>query len=131
MVGVLAVTLFLGAAAAIAAGTVKAVKELPAFWKKIVKWTTECINTVKKVLKIIPVGVKTLIKKFDEGFKEIAEHYTKLDGNRYRKDTTITKELISDYEVPDDIRARAAAMECGRSIDISNECNRELRPLIL
>ena len=29
------------------------------------------------------------------------------------------------------IRARAAAMECGRSIDISNECNRELRPLIL
>lgn len=126
IMGLLTVALLLGAAAAITAGTVKAAKELPAFWKKIVTWTTECIKTVKNVLKIIPIGVKTLIKKFAGGYKEVAEHYTKLPGNRYRKDTTVTKELIPDYEVPDEIKNKAVAMGIGELTDISSECNREL-----
>ena len=126
IMGLLTVALLFGAAAAITAGTVKAAKELPAFWKKIVTWTTEGIKTVKKVLKIIPICVKTFIKKFDGGYKEVAEHYTKLPGNRYRKDTTVTKELIPDYEVPDEIKNKAVAMGIGESTDISSECNREL-----
>ena len=121
--GFITVALIIGVAAAITAGTVKVIST---FWKKIVTWTTKCIETAKKVLKIVPVGVKTLIKKFEEGFKEIVEHYSKLSGNRYRRDTIITKEIIPSNEVPDDIKSKAFAMRIGESTDISSECNREL-----
>lgn len=91
------------------------------FWDDIVDWLQKVVNAVKKAIKGILYGVKVIVNKTKEGIREIAKWYSK-NGTQW-EETTKTR-LVSEYDVPEEIRRRA---ELEGNVDISNQLEEKLK----
>lgn len=92
------------------------------FWREITEWLQACIKAIKeKNWNAVLYGTKVFLKKVGRKFKRIAEHFSKInDSDKWKKTTTIHEEEVEEYDVPEDIRMKAAR-ETGDTVDISDK----------
>lgn len=94
---------------------------LATFWDEIVEWLQKAVSAVKKAIRGILYGTKVFINKTKEGIREIARWYAK-NGTQW-EETTQTR-VVSEYDVPEEIRRRA---EYEDEVDISNQIEEKLK----
>lgn len=107
--------------ALILGATLVGVGILAAFWNDIVGFLKKAINKVQQIVSGIVYGSKVLLKKMQEGIKEISRHYSKVD--QHWEETTITR-TVPESEVPPEFVARAKANE---EVDITDELEMQLQ----
>ena len=95
------------------------------FWKDIVGWLQRAAEAVKKAIGKIANGVTVAVKKVYYGMKELSRHYTKT-GTQWQE--TIVSRVISENDVPENIRKRAEMQE---EADITDDLNEQLNELEL
>lgn len=92
-----------------------------AYWKHIISWLDKAAKKIKEVLKITTAGCLTFLKMVNGHYKNLSEHYSRVNSNQWRKDTVIEQNYIDENDVPEDIRQcllQASRVE-GEMIDIS------------
>ncbi len=91
-----------------------------AFWNDILDFLRGAINHIKNILKKVVLGSRILIRKLQEGLKEISKSYAKENGH-WEEITSIR--TISESEVPKDILEKASLYE---DVDITDELEMNL-----
>lgn len=89
------------------------------FWKEIIGWLGKVINKFKEKFGIIVQGSETLLKRVAGGFQESSVNYSKTSKTTWRKDTIVKREIVSEDEIPDDIKALAMNMNMEQTADIT------------
>lgn len=88
---------------------------LIAFWNDLTEFLKKAAEKVKALVHGVLFGVKVLLKRIENGFQQIARHYSKVDN--HWEETIVTK-TVSESEVPADIRAR---VKSDVPLDLSDE----------
>lgn len=98
------------------------------FWREITEWLQTVIKNVKeRNWKGVLYGTKVFLKKVGKKFKRIAEHFSRIDNEeKWLKTTTINEEYVEDFEVPEDILAKAQN-ERSDTVEITEEAELELK----
>lgn len=105
---------------ALAGATIIGVTLVAVFWNSIKDWILRAAKKVQEIISGIVYGAKVLIRKLQDGFKEISKHYSK-NGTVWEE--TIVTRTVSESEVPDEIKAKASMYE---DTDITHEMELEI-----
>ena len=98
-----------------------------AYWNHIINWIVKAAKKIQEVLKIKTEGCLTFLKRINGHYKNLSEHYSKVNSNQWRKDTVIEQNYIDENDVPEEIRLslqQATGIE-GELIDISNHVEKK------
>ncbi len=77
------------------------------------------MNYVEATFNVIVSGVQTFIKKVGNEYQEISYNYTRQNDGSYMKNTVVRQTMVSEDEIPADIKALAAKMNDGNMVDMS------------
>ena len=100
--------------------TAGAVGIVAAFWNDIVNFLQAAVRKVQAMIDGVLYGCKVFLRKMGEAIKEIARHYSKVDGHWVETTTTRT---VPASEVPPDILKKAGESQ---EYDITDELEMEL-----
>lgn len=119
----------IGALLLVELGSLIAGAVIAVFWKNIVEWLGKAINKIKEVLNVAVEGSEVFIKKVAGRFQEISYHYSKLPGQKWRKDIIINQEYVSESDIPAEILEAARAMENEQIMDITSQVEAQILEL--
>ncbi len=91
------------------------------FFTILTQWIDKAMNFVAATFNVVVHGVQTFLKKVGNEYQELSYNYSKQPDGNYMKNTVLKQTFVSEDEIPADIRERAAQMENGNMIDMSNE----------